>query len=170
MRFVGETGAGPTDGSGVAASLGATIVVAIALAAVYQLIRASGLDSWFIRSIVPLVFLATYLLTAIGAGPDIPVPAGLGTWADTSRYAVDARLGPFPLGPPRLVAAACSQDGHRALLTFEAPVTSEQTLVLVTFDPAAQAMGPTLTTIPHSTPDSAGSVDFAWCVTVSQFP
>ena len=170
VRIVEIVRGGSGDRSSVVAALGAFLVVAICWALVDRLLRASGLDRRLLGLVVPLAYVTTVLIGAIGAGPDAPVPSGIGTWADTVRDVIDARLGPFRLGPPRLIAAACSQDGKRALLTFESPLTSEQTLVMATFDPTTETTGPTLTSVPHATSDQAGQVNAAWCLTVSPFP
>ena len=119
--------------------------------------------------VTALFFGSALVLGAVGAGPDAPMSTSLTPWVDLARIGVSTTLGPFRLGAPRLAASACSEDGRHALLTFESPITSEQSLVLAEFPP-----GPAVATLSFATsrlasPSEAGVVDQAWCGRVTRW-
>lgn len=79
------------------------------------------------------LFGITLVIENVPAGPDVMTPAAVSTWVDLARINARTNLGPFNLSVPRLADARCAPDGRRALLTFEAPITSRRTMVLLQF-------------------------------------
>jgi hypothetical protein len=106
-----------------------------------------------------LLFGADLLLRLIPAGPDVPTPPRLAEWVEFDRWIARTKLGPFDLGEPRLAAATCTQDGRQAVLTYESPITSERSTVIVEAGRGADEPSPPGDTVPQVT----APTDPLWC-------
>lgn len=118
-----------------------------------------------------LYFGVELVLLIVPAGADISTQANLADRAALYRSMARTTLGPFDLGNPRLVAATCSEDGHTALLTYEAPITAERTTLSIDVrssgtlrsDGTIEGGGEVMTRLPESSATSPAPTDPAWC-------